>query len=98
MPSVSNYSQFFSGTTVSLKPGSLPLIKKPVELCGPTKYPYSSHGSLEIPRRRRWVLKVKLLSESIKLHWSFLGDEGVQKKMSSVVGVWIFSGNTVSIF
>ena len=61
--------------------------------------PHSPYGrSLEIP----WVrgdLKTKLLEEkceAVKL--GFLGGEGVQNKnlpsVSSVGGVWIFSGST----
>ena len=58
-----------------------------------------THGrSLEIPRGEGGDLKVKILEQSMKLNWNFLGGREVQNKKCSMGGVWIFPGTTQCTF
>ena len=56
------------------------------------KNPYPPHGrSSEIPMGRG-VLKAKILEAKYEAKLEYPGGMGVQKKQSSVGGVWMFPG------
>ena len=56
------------------------------------KNPYPSHGrSLEIPRGRG-ILEAKILEAKYETKLEFPRGQGVQNKIPSMGGVWIFSG------
>ena len=75
------------------------MARLPYALCGTRKYPCSPYGrSLKIPGGMG-VVKAKCLKEKYEAKLEFPGGwggggEGVQKKIPSMGGVWIFSGTT----